>query len=118
RMGSLRSSDDPDRDILWLAKQLEGNSMQTAYEGTAEAAILSRLVRPEQEDLSVELARAILAFDYDDKDRQRMHELAVKNQEGKLTEGEEQEIDGYRRIGYFVELMRSKARMTLKKLKR
>ena len=44
-----------------------------------------------------------------------MHELTVKNQEGSLTKAEEEELDSYRRIGYFVDLMRSKARMSLKK---
>ena len=89
--------------------------MQTTFAATAEADILSRLVRPDRDDLSLELAQAILAFDYDEKDRKRMHELAVKNQEGELTKGEEGELDSYRRVGYFVDLMRSKARSVLKR---
>ncbi len=44
-----------------------------------------------------------------------MHELAVKNQEGFLTKAEEEELLTYRRIGYFVDLIRSKARIGLKK---
>jgi uncharacterized protein YnzC (UPF0291/DUF896 family) len=44
-----------------------------------------------------------------------MHELAVKNQEGVLTKAEEEDLHTYRRIGYFVGLIRSKARISLKK---
>jgi hypothetical protein len=89
--------------------------MQTTQAAATEAAILSRLVRPDRDDLSVELAKAILAFDYDENDRKRMHELAVKNQKGKLTKEEEELLDSYRRIGYFIDLMRSKARVVLKR---
>jgi hypothetical protein len=89
--------------------------MPTSQTAATEAAILSRLIRPDRDDLSLELAQAILAFDYDEKDLKRMHELAVRNQDGKLTTDEEEELDSYRRVGYFVELMRSKARLTLKR---
>ena len=61
------------------------------------------------------MAEALLKLDFDQTDRDRMHELAVKNQEGSLTKAEEEELNSYRRIGYFVDLMRSKARISLKK---
>jgi hypothetical protein len=50
-----------------------------------EAAILNRLLRPEQDNLSVAAARAILKIDFDQYDRDRMHELARKAREGTLT---------------------------------
>jgi hypothetical protein len=92
--------------------------MQTTQSVTteaAEAAILSRLVKPERPDFRPEIAEAILQLELDSKDHDRLHELAVKNQEDKLTETEKAELEGYRRIGYFVDLMRSKARISLKK---
>jgi hypothetical protein len=89
--------------------------MPTPHAATTEAAILSRLVRPNRADLSAELAQALLTFDFGKKDRDRMHELALKNQEGALTKAEEEELDSYRRIGYFADLLRSKARLVLKK---
>ena len=88
--------------------------MQTPHAAAAEAAILSRLVKPNRADFSPEVAEAVLRFDFDPMDRDRMHELAVKSQEGSLTKAEEEELDSYRRIGYFVDLMRSKARISLK----
>src|SRR5215471_1475604 len=89
--------------------------MQTTHAAAAEAAILNRLVKPNRADFSAEVAEALLKLDFDQMDRERMHELAVKSQEGSLTKAEEEELDSYRRIGYFVDLMRSKARISLKK---
>ncbi|MCI0465131.1 MAG: hypothetical protein L0Z62_50055 [Gemmataceae bacterium] len=88
--------------------------MQNTLPATAEAAILSRLVKPTRGDFSPEVAAALLQLDFDQTDRDRMHELAVKGQEGSLSKAEEEELDSYRRIGYFVDLMRSKARLSLK----
>ncbi len=79
---------------------------------SAEAAILTRLVK---QDMTPEAARALLQLDLDPYDRDRMHELAVKNQEGALTSDEQEELDSYRRVGYFVDLMRSRARLALKR---
>jgi copper oxidase (laccase) domain-containing protein len=92
-----------------------GKLMQATYAAEAEAAILSRLVKPNRADFSPEVASALLQLDFDQTDRDRMHELAVKNQEGSLTKSEEEELHSYRRIGYFVDLIRSKARISLKK---
>ena len=57
--------------------------------GNCEAAILSRLIRPERADLSPEAARSILKLEFDDEDRARMHALAAKAQRGELTDAEE-----------------------------
>jgi len=80
-----------------------------------EAAILGRLIRPERDDLSPDAARSILRLDFDDQDRARMHELAVKAQQGALTVTEEAELASYRGVGRLLELMRSKARLSLKR---
>jgi hypothetical protein len=79
---------------------------------SVEAAILSRLIK---QDLSPEAARALLQLDLDPYDRERMHELAVKNQEGALAPDEQEELDSCLRVGYFVDLMRSRARLALKR---
>jgi hypothetical protein len=89
--------------------------MQSTHTATTEAAILGRLVKPTRADFSPEVADALLKLDFDKADKARMHELAVKGQEGRLTKADEAELDSYRRIGYFVDLMRSKARISLKK---
>jgi hypothetical protein len=88
--------------------------MVTTRAGT-EDGIITRLVKPKRADLSAEAAEGLLQLDFDQKDRDRMHELAAKGQEGSLTKGEEEELESYRRIGYLVDLLRSKARIILKK---
>lgn len=89
--------------------------MQTIHAAEAEEAILSRLVKPSRADFAPEVAEALLKLDFDQMDRDRMHELAVKGQEGSLSKAEEEELHSYRRIGYFVDLIRSKARISLKR---
>lgn len=80
-----------------------------------EAAILTRVLLNGEKRLSHELARLFLGMGFSDEDKSRMHDLAVRNQEGKLRPGEADELDSYRRAGYFIDIMRSKARLALKK---
>ena len=89
--------------------------MLTNYAVETEAAILSRLDEPNRADFSHEVAEALLKLDFDQMDRDRMHELALKYQEGSLMKAEKEEFHSYRRIDYFVDLMRSKASISLKK---
>jgi hypothetical protein len=84
-------------------------------QATADAAIRNRLVNGDRPGFTPEIAEAVLQLEFDKKDRDRMHELAVKNQEDKLAATEREELESYRRIAYFVDLMRSKARLSLKK---
>jgi hypothetical protein len=51
---------------------------------TSEAAILGRLIRPDNGDLRVEAAEALLPICFDSHELDRMHALAVKNQEDRL----------------------------------
>lgn len=80
-----------------------------------EASIPRRVIKPEENDLSQTAARAILRLDFERKDRERMHQLAVKNQEGKLTGREQEELESYLHVGLFLDLMHSKARRSLKR---
>ena len=79
---------------------------------TPESSIISRLLQPD--NLSPEAARGILAMDFTDEDRERMHELAKKASEGKLTEGEQADANAYEFIGSILGIMQSKARQSLK----
>ncbi len=79
-----------------------------------EAAILNRLIRPNQK-LSQAAARALLRFNFDEADRTRMHELALKNQEDRLTRKEEIELQSYLKVGLFLDLIHAKAKLSLEK---
>jgi hypothetical protein len=85
----------------------------TTSTGGNESAILSRLIRPERDDLSPEAARSLLKLEFDEQDRARMHALTVQAQSGSLTPGELSELESYRRVGHLLDLMRSKARRSL-----
>lgn len=83
--------------------------------GSSDVAILERVIRPTQSDLSPSAARSILGLAFPDKDRRRMHELALRGQGGVLTPAERAELDNCRRVGRLLELMQSKARLSLQK---
>jgi hypothetical protein len=80
-----------------------------------EAAILARIIHPERVDLPDDAAHALMCLlRFDQADLDRMHELAVKNQEESLTPAEKEELESYLRISYFIDLMHAKARLSLK----
>jgi hypothetical protein len=79
-----------------------------------EAVILNRLIKP-GEELPQAAARALLRFEFDEDDRVRMHELALKNQTDELSAKEEAELRGYLKVGLFLDLVHAKARRSLKR---
>ena len=81
---------------------------------SSEAAILSRVIQRSKLTLSLEAARVLLDLGFSEEDRKKMHELAVKNQQGKLSPEEERELDSYVRIGRFLDLLSAKAAKSLK----
>jgi hypothetical protein len=89
-------------------------SAQRTAPTTPEAAIWGRLIRPEAPDFSPETARSLLALDFGPADRARMNDLAVKARKGTLTEAEDQELDGYIRVGHVLGLLHAKARRALR----
>ena len=87
------------------------NAMAVA---SKEAIILNRLVKPD-EKLPQAAARALLRLKFDIEDCSRMHELALKNQANELTVQEEAELQGYLKVGLFLDLLHAKARRSLKR---
>jgi uncharacterized protein YnzC (UPF0291/DUF896 family) len=86
----------------------------TNVPATSEAAILGRLFRVDNGDVRAEAAEALLAIRFDRHDLDRMHELAVKNQEDRLSRKEKAEIENYRRVSFLLDLLHSMARRSLK----
>lgn len=81
---------------------------------TTETAIFERIVLPNDPDLSERAARSILAMEFSPEDRERMQQLADKAQAGKLSPDEQQTIDNYERVGHYLSILQSKARLALK----
>ena len=85
---------------------------------TSEAALWSRLLDPVSTELSSEVATYILTLSFPKPDVDRMRKLAEKARRGTLTLEEHIELDNYERVGHVLSLLKSKARMALKKVRR
>jgi hypothetical protein len=81
----------------------------------SEAAIFSRLIASEEGDLPEEAARSMLSWVFDERDQTRMKELLHLNQEGRLSADEESQLERYRRVGRMLDLIHSKARLSLRR---
>ena len=79
------------------------------------AEILARTIMPGEGNLPVEAARSILHFRLAPADYERVNELAAKARADTLTAEERLELDEYERVTCLVELMQSKARLSLKR---
>ncbi len=89
--------------------------MQDTNVISSEAAIVGRLMKPDRGDFSPEAARELLSLQFGDEDQARMRLLSLKAQEGTLTPSEQAEVEDYRRVGYWLGILWSKARLSLKR---
>ena len=89
-------------------------SMKTAMlPPNTEAAIWARVIHPSG-NLTAPVARALLKLEFSDDDKERMHELSQKAQEGSLTPDEQFEIDNFERVGNMLAILKSQSRKLLK----
>jgi hypothetical protein len=79
-----------------------------------EVSILARLLGNEDEDLSPDMARHLLGLGFGPRDKERMHDLAVRNQDDGLSADEKEELFAYARTGTILSILKSKARRVLK----
>lgn len=89
--------------------------MSTSDTSSIDADILSRVIHPDDGDLPPELAQAVLKLDFCADDRYLMEQLAQKAREGELTEQEQAQLDSFVRVGHFISIMKSKARVSLER---
>jgi hypothetical protein len=82
--------------------------------GDNEVTILARVFDDERGLLPPELARSILEVEFSDRDKARMHDLAVRNQADGLTAAEKEEMYAWGKAGTLLGILKSKARRTLK----
>jgi hypothetical protein len=88
--------------------------MHHSQAATSEVAILRRVLEPTQPTLTAAAARAFLALDFTQADKDRMRQLAAKAREGTLSPSEQTETNNYERVGHFLSMLHSKARRSLK----
>lgn len=79
----------------------------------AEAAILARVIAPDDSSMTAAVAAELLKWGFPDADKRRMSELAAKARQGILTVAEQADIEGYERVSSFLGLVKSKARRSL-----
>jgi hypothetical protein len=81
---------------------------------TDEVSILARVLGNEQGRLSLTMARYLLTVGFGERDRARMHDLAVRNQDDSLSPAEKEELIAYAKVGTLLSVLKSKARRALK----
>ena len=91
-----------------------GMIMSLAIEQT-EAAILSRVLKGERGDLDPEVAETVLRWQFPARDVRRMQKLLEKNSTGAISPREKEVLENYRRVGYFLDILRAKAQLTVKR---
>ena len=57
----------------------------------------------------------VLTLGSSERDKARMHDLAVRNQDDALTPAEKDELETYLRVSMMIDLMHAKARLSLQK---
>ena len=82
---------------------------------TTGASILERIIEPQTGGFSVEHARYVLSLDFSSEEEAHYAELAVKAQDGDLTEQEDAELDEFVAANALLTILQSKARTSLKK---
>jgi plasmid stability protein len=80
-----------------------------------ETAILGRAMDTRRGNWSEAAARSILDIKLTPEDARRRDELAAKARGGNLTDPESAELESYRQVGRILELMKAKAKVSLKK---
>jgi hypothetical protein len=84
---------------------------------TSEIAVFARLLSNHQGEMQPRLARYVLTLGFSPAEQARMEELANRNQVGRLSPGERDELQSYVKAGHWLALLHSKARKALKRRK-
>ena len=79
----------------------------------SEVAILARVLGNGEGPLPPQVARYMLNLGFSDRDKARMHGLAVRNQDDALSAPEKEELLAYAKAGSLVSILKSKARRAL-----
>lgn len=87
---------------------------ETREAANQEIAILARVLGNGESSLSPTMARYLLSLGFSEKDKSRIHDLAVRNQDGALSSSESEELFAYSKTGTVLSILKSKARRTLK----
>lgn len=88
--------------------------MNNVSSGATLSDLLVRVIEPDRQELSHELAEYLSRLHFPPQDQQRLKELAEKQRQGTLSEAEEMEMDSYIQVADLVEVLKAKALTSLK----
>ena len=77
------------------------------------AGVWERTIQAGNRELTSYAARYFLTLAFTSGDRARMNDLAAKARAGSLSETEEAELGNFMQLGWFLDLLKSKARLCL-----
>src|SRR4051812_3283141 len=87
--------------------------MSAPHTAENEVAILARVLGDDNGQLPGDLARYILDVTFSERDKARMHDLAVRNQKDELSPAEQEELSAFGKAGDLLAILKSKARRAL-----
>lgn len=90
-------------------------SLAEIASGSSEVEILGRLFVNGKAELTPQRAQYLLELGFSEEDRARMADLAEKNQAGRLTNEEREELLGFSKAGCLLGILHSRARRALRK---
>ncbi len=79
-----------------------------------EADILSEIIGPDQSSLNAEAAASLLRLQFSSSAHSRMAELCDGANRGTLAAHEQAELESYRRVALLLDLLRAKAKASLR----
>ncbi len=80
-----------------------------------DSRIMAEVVESQEGDFEPDVARAIISLRFSPVQNEQMRQLADKQNRGELTEEERDQLESYRRVGNFLALLQSKARLALRR---
>ena len=81
----------------------------------SDSTVLERVIQPDAGELSPELARRILAFDFPPPDHARYEALCAKASDGTLNEQERTDLEEYLDVNDFLTVIKAKAKSSLRR---
>jgi hypothetical protein len=76
------------------------------------------LIEPEGSRFTLESARFVLSLAFSDEAERRVHDLLTKNQEGRISPAEKEDLEHLVKANTHLSTLQSKARLFLKKVGR
>jgi hypothetical protein len=78
---------------------------------TKEIDIWTEVINPQNRDMTEAEAHALLRWQFSDRAKQRMEELATRNGQGTLTTPDKEELEAYMHVGQVIAILQAKARL-------